>query len=66
MVHTMFISKNHASFHLRRKQNLVKHQKLSKYYENYCLQKFILLFMSLLAVPIVENSHIGPEFTLSL
>ena len=29
--------------------------KVSKYYENNCLQNFILLFMSLLAASIVEN-----------
>ena len=27
---------NHASFHLRWKENLVKHQKVSNYYENDC------------------------------
>ena len=30
----MFVSNNRASFHLRGKENLVKHQKGSKYYEN--------------------------------
>ena len=42
----------------RRKQNLVKHQKVSKHYENGCLLNFLLLFISLLAVPIVKRSHI--------
>ena len=37
---------------------MVKHQKVSKYYDQYCLQNFILLFMSLLTAPIVKNSHI--------
>ena len=32
----MFISNNRLSFHLWRKENLVKHQKFSKYYENDC------------------------------
>ena len=32
----MFISNNRASFHLWWKENLVKHQKVSKYYENDC------------------------------
>ena len=32
----MFIANNRASFHLWRKENLVKHQKVSKYYENDC------------------------------
>ena len=35
-VHTIFISKHCASFHLWGKENLVKHQKVSKYYENDC------------------------------
>ena len=31
-----FITNNHASFHLCEKENLVKHQKVSKYYDrNY-------------------------------
>ena len=54
----MFISNNRASFHLWCKENLVKHQKVSKYYENDCLQNFILLFMPLLTTPVVNNSHI--------
>ena len=32
----MFISNNRPSFHLWGKENLVKHQKVSKYYENDC------------------------------
>ena len=35
-MHTMFINNNHASFHFWWKENLVKHQKVSKYYENDC------------------------------
>ena len=35
----MFISNNRASFHLWWKKNLVKHQRLSKYYENDCCCK---------------------------
>ena len=58
LLYTMFISKNHASFHLCWNQHLVKHQKVSKYYINDCLQNFLLVFLSLLAVvPIVESSH---------
>ena len=30
----MFITNNHASFHLWLKKNLLKHQKVSKYYEH--------------------------------
>ena len=33
LVYTMFISKNWASFNLRWKKNLLKHQKISKYYD---------------------------------
>ena len=32
----MFISNNRASFHLWGKENLVKHRKVSKYYETDC------------------------------
>ena len=34
LVNIPFISNNRASFHLWRKESLVKHQKVSKYYEN--------------------------------
>ena len=54
----MFIGNNRTSFHLRLQENLVKYQKVSSYYENDCLQNFLLLFMSLLIAPIVKNSHI--------
>ena len=53
----MFIANNRASFHLRWKYNLVKHQKFSKYFDDDCLQNF-LLFLSLLTAPIVKNSYI--------
>ena len=36
LVHTMFITNNHASFHLWWKENLVKYQKVSKYYVHHC------------------------------
>ena len=32
----MFITNSHSSFHLWSKENLVKHQKVSKYYEHDC------------------------------
>ena len=32
----MFITSNHASFHLRLKKNLVRHEKVSKYHEHGC------------------------------
>ena len=35
-VHTMFTSNNRASFQLRWKENLLKHQKVSKYYQSDC------------------------------
>ena len=41
-----------------KKKNLVKQQKVSKYYENDCLQSFPLLVMFLLTAPSVKNSHI--------
>ena len=44
------------------KESLAMHQKVSKYYEN---DSFLLIFMSLLTVRIVKNSHIQAEFSLS-
>ena len=44
----MFISNHRATFHLWRKENLLRHQKVLNYYENDCLQNFLLLFVSLL------------------
>ena len=58
LVYTMFISNNCQSFHLWLYENLAKHQKVSKYYENDCLQNFLLLFMSLLTASFIKNSHI--------
>ena len=43
---------------LRQKENLLKPQKVSKYYEHDFLRKFLLLFMSLLTALIVKSSHI--------
>ena len=39
-------------------ENLVKHQKVSKYYENDYLQNVLSLFMFLLTAKFVKNSHI--------
>ena len=36
----MFITNNHASFHLWGKENLAKHQKISKYYDYDCRSFF--------------------------
>ena len=38
-------------------ETLVKHQKISKYYDHGCLQNVLSHLMSLLTVPIVTNSH---------
>ena len=65
LVYTMFVTNNWALFHLWWKEDLVKHQKVSKYYENDCLQNFLLLFMSLLTASIVKTVKFRMEFTLS-
>ena len=58
LVYTMLISNNRTSFHLWWKENLVKHWKVSKYYETDCLQNFLSLFMFLLTAKSVKKSHI--------
>ena len=57
-----FISNNHTLFNLRWKENVQKHQKVSKLYDNYCLQKFVLSFLLLVTTPVVRNSHIQARF----
>ena len=53
----MFISNNRPWFYLWRKENLVKHQKVSKYYEtdcsykNYILPCFFLIRRKMLTQP---------------
>ena len=60
LLYAMFMSNNNRiSFHWWQKEDVVNHQKVSKYYENDCLQHFLLLFMSLLTAIIVKNSHIS-------
>ena len=59
-----FIANNNASFHWWWKENLLSHQKVSKYYKCDCLQNFPLLFMSLLATLIVKKVIFWLEFTL--
>ena len=54
----MFLNKIRTSFHLWGKENLVKHQHVSKCYENDCLENSVFLFMCLLTAPIDKNSHI--------
>ena len=53
-----FITNNHASIHLWWKENLLNHQKVSKYYEHDCMQKILLLFMALWTALVVKNNHI--------
>ena len=40
-MYNMFINNNRASFHLWCKENFVKHQNVSKYYENDCQTRAI-------------------------
>ena len=67
LVYTMFISNNRPSFHMCWNENLVKHRKVPKYYENDCLQIFLLISMFLLTTNFVKKSHIyaGIFFTFS-
>ena len=51
------MNNNRPSFHLWRRENLVKHKKVSKYYEKDSLQNFLSLFMSLLTAKFVRNGH---------
>ena len=60
LVYTVFLGNNRASLHFWGKENLVKQQKVLKHYENDCLQNFVLLFMSVMIVPIVKKkSYVG-------
>ena len=72
LVYTIFITNNHASFHSRWKENLVKYQKVSKYYENdysfviglffhicFCFESLAVLFR-------VMNSEILTIFKMLL
>ena len=58
LVYTMFISNNCPSLPLWWKENLIRHQQVSKYYGNDSLQNFLLDFMSLIPTKFVRNSHI--------
>ena len=53
----MFLSNNRVSFHLCWKKNLVKHQRVSKYYENDCLLLFYFLVLR-------ERRYLGPTLRL--
>ena len=54
----MLISNNRTSFNLWGMENLVTYQKVSKYYENDCVQNFLLRFMSLLTAKFIKSIHI--------
>ena len=58
LVFTLFITNNRPSFNSWLKETVVKRQEVSKYYENDCLQNFLLRFMSLLKANFVKNIHI--------
>ena len=60
-MYTMLITNNHNSFHLQGKKNLVRRQKVSKYYGQDCLKYFLLHFMSSLRAAIFENCHFAAE-----
>ena len=45
-------------------ENLAKCLKVSKHYDHGCLQNLLLLFMSLLTVPILRKVMFWLEFTL--
>ena len=48
---------NHASFHLWWKENLLNHQRVSKYHQHDCLKSFLSLIISLITALIVKHSH---------
>ena len=54
----MFISNKTTPFHLWGKENLVKHQKVPKYYKIDFPEKLLPLFMTLLAAPTFRNIHL--------
>ena len=67
LVYTKYIRNNHSSFHLWSKENLVKSQKVSKYYDHDCLQNFLLISTPLLIGPIVKKSNtFWLEFSLTI
>ena len=65
-VYTIFISNNGTLIHFWERKNFEKHQKVSKYYENDCLQNWVFLFITLLTAPIVKKVMFRLEFTFSL
>ena len=57
----MFISNNRTSFELRWKENLVKHQKVSKYYETRCRNKSNRI-ESKISEALINNEIIHEDF----
>ena len=58
-IYSICIINKRALFHFWWKQNWVKFQKISEYYENDCLQNIGLFFMSLWKAPIVKHSRLN-------
>ena len=58
----MFFTNNYALFHLWLKESLVKHQRVSKYYDYDFLHNFVVVVV---VARIVKSSHIfaGIYFT---
>ena len=65
LVYVMFLNKIRTSFQLRGKENLVKHQHVSKCYEIDCLENFVFHFTRLLTAPIDKTVIFMLEFNLS-
>ena len=57
----MFISNNRTSFDLRWNENLVKHQKVSKYYETGCRNKLNRI-ESKISEALINNEIIHEDF----
>ena len=57
-MYTKLITNNHTSLNLWSKENLVKHQNVSKYNDYDSLQNFLSLLMSFSAVPVVKDIQI--------
>ena len=66
VVYTIFISNNRASFHLWWKQNFLKHQKVSKYYEKIVCKIFFCFLCLYWQLILLKTIIFRLEFTLSL
>ena len=63
LLYTIFIINNPPLFHLWWKEHLVKHQKVSKYYEPDSLQIFLMLFYVFIKNWFFqEQSYLGKNF----